>query len=75
MYRVVKEFYDLTDDFYSYLPGDVFPRKGLEVSRERLEYLAGNENRLGEPVINEEPAKKQKKGGSSSARTGPQESE
>lgn len=75
MYRVVKEFYDLTDDFCAYLPGDKFPRKGLEVSRERMEYLAGDENRLGEPVIKEEPAKKQKRGGDSSARTGPQASE
>lgn len=61
MYRVVKEFYDLTDDFFAYLPGDVFPRKGLEVSRERLEYLAGRENRLGEPVIAEESAKRSRK--------------
>lgn len=61
MYRVVKEFYDLTDDFFAYLPGDVFPRKGLEVSRERLEYLASRENRLGEPVIAEESAKRSRK--------------
>lgn len=61
MYRVVKVFYDLTDGFFAYLPGDVFPRKGLEVSRERLEYLAGRENRLGEPVISEESAKRSRK--------------
>lgn len=61
MYRVVKEFYDLTDDFFAYLPGDVFPRNGLEVSRERLEYLSSRENRLGEPVIAEESAKRSRK--------------
>lgn len=61
MYRVIKEFYDLTDDFFAYLPGDVFPRNGLEVSRERLEYLSSRENRLGEPVIAEESAKRSRK--------------
>lgn len=61
MYRVVKEFYDLTDGFFAYLPGDVFPRKGIEVSQERLDYLAGSWNRLGEPVIVEQKTKKKDK--------------
>lgn len=63
MYRVVRKFYDLTDNFYAYLPGDSFPRKGLEVSQERLDYLAGCENRIGEPVIAEETAKRNRKKG------------
>lgn len=58
MYRVVRDFYDLQDNGHAYLSGDIFPRKGLEVSRERLDYLAGSGNRLGEPVIAEQKSKK-----------------
>ena len=40
MYKVVKHFEDLTDNRYPYNEGDTFPRKGLNVSDERIEELA-----------------------------------
>lgn len=61
MYRVIKAFCDLTDDLHAYAPGDTFPRAGLEVSAERLAYLASNRTRLGAPVIQEDEPKRTKK--------------
>lgn len=65
MYKVIKRFHDLQDvtqtksgDMYhEYKAGDVFPRKGKEVSEERLAELAGSGNRQGVPLIElvEEP--------------------
>lgn len=51
MYRVVKGFTDLQDDHYPYKTGDLFPRKGLNVSSERLAELASNKNKRKEPLI------------------------
>lgn len=51
MYRVIKGFTDLQDDYYPYKTGDLFPRKGLEVSPERLKELASNNNRRKAPLI------------------------
>lgn len=51
MYKVLVHFKDLKDDRYSYNPGDMFPRKGLEVSAERIEELSGSSNGLGMPLI------------------------
>lgn len=63
MWRVVKAFFDLQDDFHAYAVGDTFPRSGAEVSAERAEYLASGENRLGAPVIEkvEQKTRKSKK--------------
>lgn len=62
MYKVIKHFCDLQDKNYSYNEGDVFPRKGLEVSEERLAELAGSDNKQGRPLIElvskKAPAKK-----------------
>lgn len=55
MYQVVKNFIDLKDRNYKYLAGDTFPRKGLFVSKARLEELSTNKNRRGEPMIVEIP--------------------
>lgn len=51
IYRVKEQFYDLTDGYREYLPGDIFPREGLTVTAERLAELATSANRLGYPVI------------------------
>lgn len=69
MYKVIKHFCDLQDKNYSYNEGDVFPRKGLEVSEERLAELAGNQNRQGTPLIQlvEEVAPAQSKKGTKKA--------
>ena len=58
MYKVIKPFRDLKDDNHRYIPGDEYPRSGLEVSDSRLEELSTKNNLVGYPVIeiiNEEP--------------------
>ena len=51
MYKVIEMFMDLQDGKHLYRVGDVFPRKGLTVTEERLEELAGSKNRLHKPLI------------------------
>ena len=57
MYKVVKKFQDLQDNRYSYQVGDIFPRDGMKVSKERLEELSSINNRRHTPLIKliEEP--------------------
>lgn len=51
MYKVIQMFTDLQDKEYRYEIGDVYPREGLEVTKERFEELAGKENKRGEQLI------------------------
>ena len=59
MYKVINKFHDLQDArktkngtvYHEYNVGDEFPRKGHEVSEERLDELAGKENKQGVPLI------------------------
>lgn len=51
MYKVIKAFTDLQDNNYPYNAGDEFPRKGVKVSKDRLEELATDKNRRKEPLI------------------------
>lgn len=51
MYKVIRMFTDLQDSNYKYSAGDIFPRKGVNVSDERLSMLSGSENRRGVPLI------------------------
>ncbi len=59
MYKVIKRFHDLQDAtktkngtvYFEYNVGDVFPRKGKEVTEDRLAELAGSGNRQGAPLI------------------------
>lgn len=59
MYKVIKRFHDLQDAtktnggevYHEYNVGDTFPRKGKEVSEERIAELAGSNNRQGVPLI------------------------
>ena len=51
MYKCKVFFTDLHDNSFEYRPGDVFPRSGLKVSKERIEELATNKNRRGKPLI------------------------
>ena len=51
MYKVIKHFTDLQDKNHPYYVGDNFPREGLEVKPERLEELAGPNNKQGVPLI------------------------
>lgn len=51
MYRVIKEFADLTDNNHIYRVGDAFPRVPYSVSDERIRELASSDNKTGEPLI------------------------
>lgn len=65
MYKVLRYFTDLQDNNHPYKAGDEFPRKGLNVTAERLKELSTAKNRRGIPVIEEikeeaEPPKAEK---------------
>lgn len=51
MYRVIKYFTDLQDDRHAYNVGDEFPRKGLKVTKKRLNELSSSKNKQGVPLI------------------------
>jgi len=51
MYKVIKFFCDLQDNNCPYEVGDTFPRKGVQVTAERLKELSGNKNKQGVPLI------------------------
>ena len=53
MYRVIRYFTDLQDNDYAYNVGDVYPRQGIAVSRERIAELASAENLQRVPLIEE----------------------
>lgn len=63
MYKVINYFEDLQDNRFAYNVGDEYPRKGLEVTKERIKELATNQNRRKIPLIKkvEEKTKKPKK--------------
>lgn len=51
MYKVICYFTDLQDGEYPYNVGDVFPRDGLTVRKERLKELSGKNNKQHKPLI------------------------
>lgn len=51
MYKVIRYFTDLQDNRYPYNEGDIFPRDGLTVSKERYKELSGSNNRQKTPLI------------------------
>ena len=59
MYRVRRDFYDLTDYkeikggriYHQYRAGEMYPRDGIEPSQERIEQLMSCENRMGISLI------------------------
>ena len=61
MAKVIKSFFDLQDDNFEYKIGDVYPRKGYKATDERIEELAGNNNKLGEALIEVEKPKEDAK--------------
>lgn len=62
MYRVINYFTDLHDKNHPYNVGDIFPREGVEVTKERLEELAGTNNKQGKALIEEVPDEKPAEG-------------
>lgn len=55
MYKVIKTFVDLQDGNYKYDVGDTYPREGVSALPSRVKELAGKNNKLGEPLIEEIP--------------------
>ena len=51
MYKAIEHFTDMQDNNYSYNVGDIFPRSGYDVSKERIAELAGSDNLRGRAVI------------------------
>ena len=51
MYKVISHFTDLQDSGYTYLEGDVYPRDGLSVTKERIAELSGKRNKQKRPLI------------------------
>lgn len=51
MYKVIKAFTDLQDNYHGYKVGDVYPREGYEPSAERIAELSGSNNLQGNPLI------------------------
>lgn len=51
MYKVIKHFTDLHDNDHIYNVGDEFPRDGVEVKQERIDELAGSDNKQQTPLI------------------------
>lgn len=51
MYKVIKHFIDLHDNDHSYNEGDIFPREGVDASKERIEELTGSNNKQHTPLI------------------------
>ena len=56
---VYAKFKDLQDNNYIYKKGDVYPREGLEPTKERIKELSSKNNKQGKPLIKKvEDAKK-----------------
>ena len=53
MYKVIVRFMDLQDNNHIYEVGDIYPRKGSDPRLDRISELAGSENKIGHPLIEE----------------------
>lgn len=57
IYRVIEGFYDLQDpegkSFHLYNKGDIYPREGVEPTKERIAELSGKGNQRKQPLIEE----------------------
>lgn len=58
MYKVIRYFTDLQDNNYPYNEGDVFPRDGMTVTKERIEELSSANNKQLRPLIQKEKENK-----------------
>lgn len=57
MYKVIAYFTDLQDNGHVYHAGDIFPRRGLAVSDERIAELSSANNKRGRALIEDAQAK------------------
>ena len=53
MYKTIVFFTDLQDNNHAYNVGDEFPRKGMKVTKKRINELASGKNKRGIPLIEE----------------------
>jgi hypothetical protein len=58
-YKVIHRFRDLLDNDYTYEVGDIYPRQGVIVSKERFTELKTDKNKIGKPLIKAERTKKE----------------
>lgn len=58
MYKVIRYFTDLQDNDYPYNEGDIFPRDGMTVTKERIEELSSANNKQLRPLIQKEKENK-----------------
>lgn len=61
MYKVIRYFRDAQDDRHAYNVGDIFPRDGMTVSKERINDLMNGNNFQEVPLIEYVPDEKTKK--------------
>lgn len=78
MYKAIVQFTDLQDHGYKYLPGNVYPRKGLTVSAERIKELSTSANKRHRPMIvlvedEDDPKEKKPQGKPQKAAVAPKE--
>lgn len=48
---VYSRFKDLKDNNHIYRKGDIYPREGLELTKERIKELSSKKNKIGEVLI------------------------
>lgn len=51
MYNVLISFTDDVDGGVYFVGEDIYPKRGVEPTEERIAYLMGNGNKFGQPVI------------------------
>lgn len=51
MYKVIEKFSDFQDGGYIYEIGEVYPRKGVTATNERIKELSSSANQLKRPLI------------------------
>ena len=59
IYKVIYPFRDLKDNEYIYNVGDIYPRHGVTVSKDRLNELKTSKNKIGKPLIKAERKNKE----------------
>ena len=58
-YKVIHSFKDLQDNMYIYKVGDIYPRQGVHVDKERIDELKTARNKIGKPLIKAERKSKE----------------
>ena len=52
MYKVIYKFYDIEDkNKHVYNVGEIFPYDGRKISKNRIEELSSEKNKIGKPLI------------------------